>query len=1210
MLAARRNLRFLRRVSKSGGSMPELVPVRGVRLVSQTAAIARPKRRGALLASTAFTGAFVAVIAGHPTSALAACSGVNTANVLCDTTNQATAGTLSTTFAGTTTVNVNPGGKIDTGSVSATVTATGNLTFNHNDTTFGISGASTGVRLRNDFGAITYLGNASVTSTGSGAVSATNVGGAGDITITSNATATGNAGGIFATHTGGTGNILVTGSGHASGNLLNGINANHTGTSGGITISGSGNTSSNGNLPAIAATIFQASNASDILINRTGTVSGGIAANTTGTGNIIVTGTGTVTSTSNGMLLQATGGNVTVTNTGNTGGGGGGGIAGLTSGAGSVLITPVGAVTGSIGIIANASGTGTATANVSNDVTAANGWGVRSLTVDGLNTVNVTGGTIHALGDGLISAGISVVGRAGAVVNMTGGQISTAGARSTRGIDAVLNNATGDLSITSTSIFAEQDGITARLNGATSRNIAITANGVTEVGTGTGIVAIMAAGSTGNITISQNGAITGADGINVFNGGSGATTVTVNAPVISTGGIGVSITGGTGNTITNNSTINGLLGLRARGDTSVINRGTIGGSQNYAVTMSGANNTFTMEGPGAVLNGPIIGGGADTFRLAGSGSNSFNIGQIDTLLSPGFGLLDKIGASNWTLTGTATYAGPVTVREGTLTVNGSLASASGISVAAGATLGGSGTLPSTTINAGAALAPGNSIGAVNINGNLVFGAGAVYRVEVSPLAADRTNITGSATLTGATVQLTFSPGLYASRQYTILSATGGVGGTSFSGVSGANFNASLSYTPTDVLLNISPALGVGTPTTRNQQSVANAINAVVTGGGTLPPAFAVLFGFTGNTLGNALDQLSGEVHASTAGVLADESLYVRSAILGRLRQASYGGDMAAMAALSLGGPQVAFADGEPDRSFAYDAKSPRLPMKAAPAQTTSDVVFWAQGFGARGRFDGDGNAAPVRRDLAGVITGLDTRVGSNGRLGIAAGYTGARNALDGRGSANVETGHIAGYGGWSLSGFNLRAGGAYAFHSIATDRTIALPGFFDRAFANYDAHTGQVFGEFGYGFAFGNVAVEPFAGAAWVRVKTDAAAERGGLAALNIGGTTFETGYATLGIRAASIVPLAAGMVLIPRATLAWQHAFDTVTPGNVLALQTAPAFPFAISGVPIARDALLAEAGLDLAIGRNATIGVSYTGQIASNVQDPAAKGKFSWKF
>ena len=186
-------------------------------------------------------------------------------------------------------------------------------------------------------------------------------------------------------------------------------------------------------------------------------------------------------------------------------------------------------------------------------------------------------------------------------------------------------------------------------------------------------------------------------------------------------------------------------------------------------------------------------------------------------------------------------------------------------------------------------------------------------------------------------------------------------------------------------------------------------------------------------------------------------------------------------------------------------------------EASRDIVFWAQGFGAWGRFDGDGNAASVRRDLAGFITGLDTRVGASGRAGIAAGYTGSKNALDGRGSANVETGHVAAYGGWSFGALNLRAGGAYAFHAIDTDRTIAFPGFFDRAFAHYDGRTGQVFGEAGYGFAFGNVAVEPFAGGAWVRLDTDAAAERGGAAALNVAANSFEVGYSTLGIRAAGM---------------------------------------------------------------------------------------------
>jgi subtilase-type serine protease len=41
-----------------------------------------------------------------------------------------------------------------------------------------------------------------------------------------------------------------------------------------------------------------------------------------------------------------------------------------------------------------------------------------------------------------------------------------------------------------------------------------------------------------------------------------------------------------------------------------------------------------------------------------------------------------------------------------------------------------------------------------------------------------------------------------------------------------------------------------------------------------------------------------------------------------------------------------------------------------------------------------------------------------------------------------------------------------------------------------------------------------------------------------------------------------------------------------------------------------LADRHLDLAISRNLTVGLSYTGQIGSDVTDHAAKGKFSWKF
>ena len=62
-------------------------------------------------------------------------------------------------------------------------------------------------------------------------------------------------------------------------------------------------------------------------------------------------------------------------------------------------------------------------------------------------------------------------------------------------------------------------------------------------------------------------------------------------------------------------------------------------------------------------------------------------------------------------------------------------------------------------------------------------------------------------------------------------------------------------------------------------------------------------------------------------------------------------------------------------------------MLSAPAQS-SDLTFWAQGVGAWGRINSDGNAADLTRNLGGVFTGFDGRFGE-WRAGLAGGYTNA-----------------------------------------------------------------------------------------------------------------------------------------------------------------------------------------------------------------------------
>jgi len=344
-------------------------------------------------------------------------------------------------------------------------------------------------------------------------------------------------------------------------------------------------------------------------------------------------------------------------------------------------------------------------------------------------------------------------------------------------------------------------------------------------------------------------------------------------------------------------------------------------------------------------------------------------------------------------------------------------------------------------------------------------------------------------------------------------------------------------------------------------------------------------------------------------VMLDDSLFVRQAILGRLRQASFERGGGPTAALGVGGP-LAYADATGSDALAYAASARDFPIKAPRAALPGpERTWWAQAVGAWGKINGDGNAADVNRNLGGVFTGFDQRFG-DWVVGVAGGYTSSSVNVSARASsANIESAHLAAYAGTSFGQWNVRAGAAFTWATVGTSRMIGFPGFFDQTTARYRAGQGQAFGEIGYGMAFRGVAVEPFAGMAYVHLGSTSLAESGGLAALAGGASKEDVGYSTLGVRAATTYVLADGKVLIPRASLAWQHAFGALTPTANLAFQSA-GIPFTVAGAPIARDAALVDGGFDLRITAQATFGVSYVGQLANTAQDHSVKGNFSWKF
>jgi outer membrane autotransporter protein len=76
-----------------------------------------------------------------------------------------------------------------------------------------------------------------------------------------------------------------------------------------------------------------------------------------------------------------------------------------------------------------------------------------------------------------------------------------------------------------------------------------------------------------------------------------------------------------------------------------------------------------------------------------------------------------------------------------------------------------------------------------------------------------------------------------------------------------------------------------------------------------------------------------------------------------------------------------------------------------------------------------------------------------------------------------------------------------------------------------------------------------------------------------------------------------------------WRHAFGDVVPSVLLAFQGG-AQGFSTAGVPIDRDAFVAEVGIDYAVSSSVRVGLSASSQIGSRASDYAFKGHIEVSF
>ena len=86
-------------------------------------------------------------------------------------------------------------------------------------------------------------------------------------------------------------------------------------------------------------------------------------------------------------------------------------------------------------------------------------------------------------------------------------------------------------------------------------------------------------------------------------------------------------------------------------------------------------------------------------------------------------------------------------------------------------------------------------------------------------------------------------------------------------------------------------------------------------------------------------------------------------------------------------------------------------------------------------------------------------------------------------------------------------------------------------------------------------------------------------------------------------------MQLTPRFSAGWKHTYGDVYSDTRQRL-VAGGKNFSVSGAPLDRDSLLVDAGLDLGLSANHTLGVGLTGEIGTDSQNHGVTGQWRMSF
>ncbi|WP_052038522.1 autotransporter domain-containing protein [Proteus vulgaris] len=521
------------------------------------------------------------------------------------------------------------------------------------------------------------------------------------------------------------------------------------------------------------------------------------------------------------------------------------------------------------------------------------------------------------------------------------------------------------------------------------------------------------------------------------------------------------------------------------------------------------------------------------------------------------------------------------INKGTLLLNnGSINSQ--VNINDKGVLTGKGKIKKLEVNSGGIVAPGYSIGTINIDDTVLFNSDSHYLVEVNSQGdSDKITSLGTVILNGGTVNVSLEKNknlltkdnvqsLY-NTKYTILMADKGINGK-FADVN-PNYlflGTTLYYDQNAVILNIgrNNTAFSSLAKTKNQISIANAIDALPSG----HPVYESIVGMDlKNDVRNAFNELTGQIHADVLSNQLNGSRQIKETLLSQVKNAEI--------------------------------------LNSEKESTDNKGNVWAKVLYNWEDSSSDGNANSYDASAYGVLLGADQRFNNDKMLlGVAAGVT--KTSLSGYNShANSENYHLSLYSGYDFNRITLRAGVSNTFHRVHTSKTLNYVAQSDKNTANYNGNTNQIFIEVAYPITLSDTQLEPFVNLEYAKTKNATINEQGGRAALQAHSQSLNSTTSTTGLRLNNQWKLNNKSNVSLYGELGWLHQYHDMERGiNLRFTNTQPTFT--ANSVDTARDALVVKAGTTIQINEISKLSIGYSGLTAKNQQDNSIDMKVSISF